>query len=399
MFRKTIFWIHLGCGVLAGLVILMMSFTGVVLTYERQIEAWAEKQHYVPESDQSTRLSLEQLQFIAQKERGDFNPNTVVVINDPGAPVSFTAARRGGGGGFSLNPYTGEKMETGSPALESFFSTTTAIHRRFNVAGDNRNLARGITGASNLMFLFLLISGLYLWFPKIWNWSMFRIRFAFRGTAGNSKARDFNWHHVFGIWSVIPLIFVVATATVFYYPWANNLMYQVYGEEPPSQDQGPAPASGNTTAQQNVGSVPFIPEFLSFDQLFTNAASYIEQSSSERSSGWRQISLTLPDENSRTVRFAIDQGNGGEPHKRHTLILSRETGEVSSWQPFSSQSPGSQTQSIIRYLHTGEVLGILGQTIAGLVSLTSLFMVWTGLALACRRLISPLYRKKSAPAD
>ncbi|MDG2175382.1 MAG: PepSY-associated TM helix domain-containing protein [Gammaproteobacteria bacterium] len=398
MFRKTIFWIHLGCGVFAGLVILMMSFTGVVLTYERQIEAWAEQQHYVPESAQTARLSLEQLQFIALTEHSDFTPSTLVVLNDPGAPVSFTPGRRGGGGGINLNPYTGEEMETSSPALETFFSTTTAIHRRFNVTGDNRNLARGITSASNLMFLFLLISGLYLWFPKIWNWGMFRIRFAFRGTAGNSKARDFNWHHVFGIWSVIPLIFVVTTATVFYYPWANNLLYQVYGEEPPSQGQGPAPATRNISAQENVGSVPFIPEFHSSDQLFINAASYIEQSSSERSSGWRQISLTLPEENSRTVRFVIDQGNGGEPHKRHALVLSRETGEVTNWEPFSSQSRGSQTRSIVRYLHTGEALGILGQTIAGLVSLTSLFMVWTGLALAWRRLISPLYRKKSVPA-
>jgi uncharacterized iron-regulated membrane protein len=399
MFRKTIFWIHLGCGVAAGLVILMMSFTGVVLTYERQIEAWAEQQHYVPESDQSTRLSLEQLHFIAQKERGDFNPNTIVIINDPGAPVSFTAARRGGGGGFSLNPYSGEQMETGSPALENFFSITTAVHRRFNVTGDNRNLARGITGASNLMFLFLLISGMYLWFPKIWKWGMFRIRFAFRGTAGNSKARDFNWHHVFGIWSAIPLVFVVATASVFYYPWANNLVYQVYGEDLPSQVQAPANASSNITAQENAGSVPSFPEFLSFDQLFAKAASYIEQSNNTKSSGWRQISLTLPGESSTTINFAIDQGNGGEPHKRHNLVLSRETGEVSSWRPFSSQSKGSQTRSIIRYLHTGEVLGIIGQTIAGLVSLTSLFMVWTGLALAWRRLISPLYRKKSTPTS
>ena len=397
MFRKIIFWIHLGCGVSAGLVILMMSFTGVVLTYERQIQAWAEQQHFVPESAQTARLSLEQLQFIAHKEHSDFTPSTLVIINDPGAPVRFSDGRRGGGGGFTLNPYNGEEMETGSPTLENFFSITTAIHRRFNVTGENRNLARGITSASNLMFLFLLISGLYLWFPKIWKWSMFRIRFAFRGTAGHSKARDFNWHHVFGIWSAIPLIFVVATASVFYYPWANNLVYQVYGEEPPSQSQGPAPAIGNTSVQEIAGSVPFIPELLSFDQLFTNATSYIEQSSSERSSGWRQITLTLPAETSRTVSFAIDQGNGGEPHKRHTLVLSRETGEVSSWQPFSSQSRGSQTRSIVRYLHTGEVLGILGQTIAGLVSLTSLFMVWTGLALAWRRLITPLYRKKSAP--
>jgi uncharacterized iron-regulated membrane protein len=397
MFRKTIFWIHLGCGVAAGLVILMMSFTGVLLTYERQILAWAEQQHYVPESDQSTRLSLEQLHFIAQKERGDFNPNTIVVINDPGAPVSFTTARRGGGGGFSLNPYTGEKMETGSPVLENFFSITTATHRRFNVTGENRELARGITGASNLMFLFLLISGMYLWVPKIWKWGMFRIRFAFRGTAGNSKARYFNWHHVFGIWSAIPLVFVVTTASVFYYPWANNLVYQVYDEDLPSQVEGPAPATGNTTTELNVGSMPSIPEFLSFDQLFANTTSYIEQSSNESSGGWRQISLTLPGETSNTINFAIDQGNGGEPHKRHKLVLSRETGEISIWQPFSSQSKGSQARSIIRYLHTGEVLGILGQTIAGLVSLTSLFMVWTGLALAWRRLISPLYRKKSIP--
>jgi uncharacterized iron-regulated membrane protein len=47
-------------------------------------------------------------------------------------------------------------------------------------------------------------------------------------------------------------------------------------------------------------------------------------------------------------------------------------------------------------LHTGEALGIVGQTIAGLVSLTSILIVWTGLALAWRRLIQPLYRRKPA---
>jgi len=33
MLRKTVFWIHLSVGVGAGLVILMMSVTGVLLTY------------------------------------------------------------------------------------------------------------------------------------------------------------------------------------------------------------------------------------------------------------------------------------------------------------------------------------------------------------------------------
>ena len=386
MFRKTLFWAHLVCGVVAGLVILMMSFTGVLLTYERQILAWAEQHHYVPEAEQQERLSLEQLAFIARTEHQDVDASAIAVINDPGAPVTFSAGRRGG---VSLNPYSGEEMETGSPGLENFFRTTTGIHRWFNMTGESRNTARAITGASNLMFLFIIFSGIYLWFPKLWRWSMFRIRLAFRNTGGNSKARDFNWHHVLGIWSAIPLAVVVATASVFYYPWANNLVYQIYGEEPPSRGRGPAPGA---SGQQQAGSLPAQePVYLGYDALFDYARTYIE---SEQGS-WRQISLNIPDENSQTMSFAVDQGNGGQPHLRHTVVLSRTDGQVTGWQPFSSQSPGRQTRSIVRFLHTGEVLGLGGQTIAGLVSLTSLFMVWTGLALAWRRLVAPLYRKKS----
>jgi len=70
---------------------------------------------------------------------------------------------------------------------------------------------------------------------------------------------------------------------------------------------------------------------------------------------------------------------------------------VQSFAPFSSQSTGQKARSWIRFLHTGEALGIVGQTIAGIVSFTSVLMVWTGLALAYRRLISPLFAKKVTP--
>jgi len=387
MFRKVLFWSHLVCGVVAGLVILMMSFTGVLLTYERQILAWVEQGDYVPARQQQAHLSLEQLHFIARTEHDDINPSAIVVTNDPGAPVAFTAGRRGG---VRLNPYTGAEMQVGSPGLEHFFSTTTGIHRWFNMTGESRNTARAITGASNLMFLFIVLSGIYLWFPKIWNWSMFNIRVTFRNNAGNSKARDFNWHHVFGIWSAIPLAVVVATAAVFYYPWANNLVYQVYGEEPPGRSRTAEPTTGEQPAPANAGSVPSAePVYLSLDDLFTHARDFVTRDGGN----WRQISITIPDANHPAVSFAIDQGNGGQPHLRHNLVLARETGAVSDWQPFSSQSPGRRTRSIVRFLHTGEALGIIGQTIAGLVSLASLLMVWTGLALAWRRLVSPLLRQ------
>ena len=42
-FRSLIFWLHLTAGVVAGTVVLMMSVTGVLLTYEKQMVAWAER--------------------------------------------------------------------------------------------------------------------------------------------------------------------------------------------------------------------------------------------------------------------------------------------------------------------------------------------------------------------
>jgi uncharacterized iron-regulated membrane protein len=194
---------------------------------------------------------------------------------------------------------------------------------------------------------------------------------------------------VLGIWTAIPLFVVVATATVFSYPWASNAVYRVFGEEPPARRGAPPPAAGangNLLGAQNVGAGNTRP--LSFDTLFDRASRQVDD--------WQTITMTLPSSGAATASFAIDQGNGGQPQLRHNLTLKTANGEVASWEPFQSQSPGRRARSWIRFLHTGEALGIVGQTVAGLVSLTSVIMVWTGLALAYRRLIVPLYRKRGA---
>ena len=51
-------------------------------------------------------------------------------------------------------------------------------------------------------------------------------------------------------------------------------------------------------------------------------------------------------------------------------------------------------RSILRFAHTGEVLGFAGQTIAGLVSLGATLLVYTGLALSWRRFWS--WRRRTA---
>ena len=71
-----------------------------------------------------------------------------------------------------------------------------------------------------------------------------------KGVTG--KARDFNWHNVIGIWSAVPLFFVVLTAIPMSYTWGNNLIYRMTGTEPPafgrSGPGGPFPGGGEGAA-------------------------------------------------------------------------------------------------------------------------------------------------------
>jgi uncharacterized iron-regulated membrane protein len=60
--HKLIFWSHLLAGVIAGLVILLMSSTGVILMYESQITDYIERdvRRVIPSAD-GKRLSYDEL--------------------------------------------------------------------------------------------------------------------------------------------------------------------------------------------------------------------------------------------------------------------------------------------------------------------------------------------------
>jgi uncharacterized iron-regulated membrane protein len=366
MIRKTFFWMHLCSAVLAGLVILMMSVTGTVLTYERQIQAWEDRSYFQEPEAGADTLPLEDLLAVANAEEG-FTATSVQLAFNESAPLTV---RMGRSQTQFLNPYSAEIYPLHADRYSKFFSWVRTLHRWFTVTGENRDMARDITGASNLIFLFLLLGGMYLWLPKIITWSTLKVRIFFNPLNMTSAARDFNWHHVFGFWAAIPLLVIISTAPVFHYSWAIDLVYRLAGEAPPVRGQ---------SVQIETPSLSPSERALSIDKLFATAQPY--------GNDWQTLTLALPDAGARHAVFTIDEGNGGEPQKRHTLTLDRVTGETVSWAPFASLTSGYKARRWMRYLHTGEAFGIGGQTVAGMAAIAAAFMVWTGLALALRRLL------------
>ena len=109
--------------------------------------------------------------------------------------------------------------------------------------------------------------------------------------------------------------------------------------------------------------------------------------------GWRTINMRVPTPAarrwcSRSTRATVDSRSSVP-----TLTLERATGRVVTYEAFEDQSLGRRLRSISRFAHTGEVFGIPGQTIAGLATAGGAVLVWTGIALALRRLRAWMKRR------
>ncbi len=375
--RTLIFWPHLIAGITSGIVILLMSVSGVLLTYERQLIAWSDSQYRsaVPAQGVS-RLPVETLLQTIREQHPDIAPSALTVGAASDAPVTATVPQRT----LYFDAYTGRLLGEGTQGVRRFMSATRAWHRWLAVEGDGRLIARFITGWSNVIFLFIVVSGFYLWFPRKWTWAHVRSVVLFSGKA-SGKARDFNWHNVIGAWSAIPLFIVVFSALPISFPWANALVYRAVGEEPPVARGREGGAGGREArAGRERGSRlddRATPSLAGLNDLWSRAEQQVD--------GWRTINVRVPESDRAPVVFAIDKGDGGQPQLRSTLTLDRATGAVVTYEAFENQSLGRRLRSISRFAHTGEVLGVPGQTVAGLVSGGGAVLVWTGLALAWRR--------------
>jgi uncharacterized iron-regulated membrane protein len=375
--RTIVFWLHLAIGCLAGLVILAMSVTGVLLAFERQINGWADAPAVLQDQSQTVAQAPLDSLLANLKNDGQGVPSELVLHNSPKAPVE---ARFGRERTLFLNPWTGEIIGEPSKRTRAFFSSVERVHRSLGL-GMQSALGRGATGAANLVFLFMLVSGLYLWLPKVFNFASLKSRILLR-RALVGRAREWNWHHVAGIWTVFPLAFIVLTGVIMSYPWASNLLFTMTGSQPPVGNwRGERPAQPNNATHPGAGIQSSTPQFLGLEELAANAKHQVP--------GWKSITVELPQPANPMLTVSVDKSVGGQPEQFSQLILNRQTGHVQAIKSFSHNSAGRKLRAWARFTHTGEEFGVIGETIAVVASVGAIVLVWTGLSMAIRRARSP----------
>jgi uncharacterized iron-regulated membrane protein len=383
--RKILFWIHLATGCLAGTIVLIMSVTGVLLAYERQITSWADRDYRsTPPAAGAMRLPIEAMTEKVTAQNGAL-PSVITLRSDPAAPAEVSFGREHV---YLVDVYSGSVLGEGSQSVRSFFQKVENWHRWLGASNGNHAVGRAITGACNFGFLLLLVSGPFLWMPRRWSWQNVMPIALFRGGL-SGRAREFNWHNVIGIWCAVPLFIIVLSGVVMSYPWANNLLYRLTGNEPPVQGNGPPRGAGGPRGAQRARRGEEAPPSLAgLNPLWARAEQQVP--------GWRSLTLRLPPRGRGPMSFTIDTGNG-RPDQRAQLTLDRRTAEVVRWEPFSSYNASRRLRTWFRFLHTGEAGGIAGQTVAGIATAGAAMLVWTGIFLAIRRLSRWRNRRRSLP--
>jgi uncharacterized iron-regulated membrane protein len=281
-----------------------------------------------------------------------------------------------------------------SAAPRGFFRTVENWHRW--LGGDPGSTRANLLDYANLAFLFITASGLYLWLPAVWRWRTVRGVLLFQRRYINAKVRDFNWHQVFGVWMLVPLFIIALSGVVMSFPWANNAVFAAFGEQPPQRGGPPgagAPGqAGPRSANATSNTVPTTAVTrASLQHLFDTATAQVPD--------WQRVTLPVSARGPR-ADVAVELKSNERRAPRRTVVLDASDGSVLEVQganaPAASASAGQKARTWFRFVHTGEQYGVIGQTLAGVASLATCFLVYTGLALAWRRLILPALRRSTA---
>jgi uncharacterized iron-regulated membrane protein len=376
MLRKTLFWAHLSIGVTAGLFVFIMAATGVVLAFEKQMVDFVDRniRSVVVPNEARPRSLNHLLESVRRSGLGE--PTAIVLRDEPQASTQFSIGR---GKTVYVDPYSGAVLGVSSAAAHEFFFGVERLHRALAAPLGSKGVGHWLAAVSNLLFGALILFGVVLWLPRKWNWKTVRAVIAFR-TGLKGRAREWNWHNVLGIWCALPLFVIVLTGVVMSFDWANALLFRLTGSTPAASARGGGDRGPHGDRGLGRGNEP------NYDRLLTAAMTL--------NPDWRTITLSISRNANAPVPVSVDAGTGGQPQKRTQYWLNRETGAVLRKIAFSDGSLGQRLRAFVRFGHTGEYGGLVGQSVAGGASLAACVLVYTGFFLAIRRLGANLRQRR-----
>ena len=257
-----------------------------------------------------------------------------------------------------VNPYTGEILELYN-YRETFFYTMFSLHRW--LLGSDSSIGKTITGISTLIFLFILITGIILWWPR--NKAILKQRLKIKSSA-SLKRLNHDLHIVLGFYSAIFLFIFAFTALAWSFKWFNDGIYKVTGSS-----QKPAEPV-HSVFQPDKKRISYDSAFLAVSNIVTEAQYYTLRVPGDSTGVFTATVLPLGAHESAADNYYIDQYSG----------------QVIGSLKFQDKNLGQRVRSTFKPVHTGSIYGLPSKIIAFLVCLFGVSFPITGTIMWLNRL-------------
>lgn len=228
--RKLFKKLHLWLSLPFGLIIMTTCLTGALLVFEKEITELVRHDSYTIPVRKTQSLSLQSLLERVARETPDSVQITSVTIPSDfrrAYTVGLSKPRRAG---VLVDPYTGKIV--GQSGRLPFFTTVRELHRwlldSMKPEAEGIFWGRIIVGTSTLLFVFILLTGLFLWWPKKLKGVGKRLKISLR----QGRQRLFtDLHTVGGVYVFVLLLAMAMTGLTWSFEWYRTGFYKVFGAE------------------------------------------------------------------------------------------------------------------------------------------------------------------------
>ncbi|UOR05538.1 PepSY domain-containing protein [Hymenobacter aerilatus] len=379
-FKKLVGKLHFWLGLSSGLVVLIVALTGCIYVFQKELfDVLHQDLVRVEAPAQAQPLPLSVVWSKAQEALGPDKPlQNGTTYADPTRAWTFMTYKGNAGQPYFgnmieyhrtvyVNPYTGQVNGVLDNKYE-FFQVVKWLHWGLwlGTAGEY------IVGWSTLIFVFLLLSGLVLWWPK--NKAARKQRFTVKWNA-TRKRLNYDLHNTVGFYLALVALIIALTGLTWSFNWVKQgITYLATGQtELPGGRGGKGSKGGKEGAKPDLPlAAQLAPPLTAVDAALRDAWQRLPQA--------KAISTGKPTPDQPiTLRSAL--GNKRFQSGQLTYTAAGQFEKVETYR----DKPKGELLVMMNYdIHVGSALGMPGKIIAFLASLliatlpVTGFYIWWG---------------------
>jgi uncharacterized iron-regulated membrane protein len=227
--RKIFSKLHLWLSIPFGVFISVVCLTGAILVFEEEINEWCHPELYKVEDTGAAPMNPKALAAAVAETLPEDTQVTGITLTESRTKTWKVSISKPHHASVAVNPYTGEVL--GRIERSAFFNQVMALHRYLFVKPAQRGdmtVGKFIVGASVLVMVFILITGLVVWFPR--KGQSVGSRFAI-SVKGGSRKFWYQLHNNGGMYVCVFLLIMALTGLTWSFKWYRSGFYGVFGGE------------------------------------------------------------------------------------------------------------------------------------------------------------------------